>query len=742
MIRYPIAAIGAATLGAAALLSPVAAQDAPAAPPEDAQPADAQPADARPAEGEAQRLVVEADPLAETYFEPDPTSAAKGEAIPVLELGRRIDTVPRALMRDLGATQIDHVFRTVPNLVLTEEGSFNLRGFGAGRGAMLFDGIHNSPYQVLGAFLVNVERIEVMKGPAGVLFGSGHAGGEINVILEEPLPSDRYEFAAYFSSLGQRRVEVDGTGPLVGEDTLMYRFNVALEDSETFRANGRIDNAFFSGALTWNPHERVETTLQFMAFEDVRTGGRGYGYPILYGDPYFLPRETSINEPTDQRKNSVVWGTLTTTVELTDDWSTQLALFANDFTYSNRYHEGQRNSDNVDDRLINRQWRDQSNPSAMLGYDLRIRGGFEAGPTESRILVGHDLRTFRNPLFPAIRARTANPANAERPDGAAPIDLLAPDYGAAAEETYTLTGDNETTADRINYGVYGTYRLTLLDDIHLMGGVRWDSYAEETRGENFLTGETSETQDDSTALAFQGGAVYEVLDDALSIYATLSTGFREQSWFAQGNPNGPFDPFRFTQYEVGVQGRALDGRVLATATVFRIDRENELGPDPDPAAPPGANVAQGVTRSEGIEVTVQGRPADGWDITAQLGMLDARILESTGDNQDDPIAQVPEITAGLWLGHQLDRIPLRLFGGFSHVGESPTHSDDSNPLATTIPAYTVFDVGGRFDVGGWSAQLNFFNVLDEHYFVHYRAPANSLTPGEPRGLRLILSATF
>lgn len=746
-MRSHLAAMCAASMWAA----PVWAQDVPAVPESPAAPVapaappmapEAPPVAPAGPVAPADTLVVEADPLAESYAVPAPESGGKGQAINVIELERRVDPVPKALMRDLGATSTEDLYRVVPNLVLTESGSFNVRGFGAGRGSMLIDGIHNSPYQVLAPYLVNVERVEVMKGPSGVLHGSGAPGGEINLILEKPLAEDRYEFAAFFSSLGQRRVEVDATGALVGEETLMYRVNLALEDSETFRANGEINNAFGSLGVTWRPHARIATTLQAMAVEDVRSGGRGYGYPILFGDPYFLPRETSINEPSDQRRNAFWWSSLTTVVSLTEAVAAELVLFATDFDYQNRYHEGQRNTENVNDRLLNRQWRDQSVESSNIGYDLRLRGDFELGPTGHQVLVGHDLTSYRNPLFPAIRGRTANPANAERPNGAAPLDLLAPDYGAAAEETYTLTGDNETTADRLNFGVYGTWRLSIIEDLHVMGGARFDSYEETTDTTNFLTGEETPTKDDSSSITGQAGVVYEVLSDALSIYGTWSTGFREQGWFAQGNPNGPFDPFRFTQYEVGVQGQVLDRRVVATASVFRIDRENELVPDPDPSAPEGAQVSQGVTRSEGFEVTVAGRPVDGWDVTAQFGYLDARILESTGDNKDDPIAQVPNITAGLWLGHDLGRLPLRLFGGLSYVGEQPTHSDDSNPLATTMPDYVVVDVGGRFNVGGWSAQLNFFNVLDEEYFTHYRAPAHSLTPGEPRGLRLVLSATF
>ncbi|MCB9552274.1 MAG: TonB-dependent receptor [Myxococcales bacterium] len=763
MIRTRLAAVCAASM----LAAPALAQDAPAAPeatpalpaapaapdvpvaptavpapPAAPSPPPPPPHPAAAPAAPADTLVVQADPLAESYAVAAPESGGKGEAIPVVELERRVDVVPKALMRDLGATTTEDVYRAVPNLVLTESGSFNLRGFGAGRGSMLIDGIHNSPYQVMAPFLVNVERVEVMKGPSGVLHGSGAPGGEINLVLEKPQAEDRYEFAAFFSSLGQRRVEVDATGALVGEDTLMYRVNLALEDSDTFRANTGINNALGTLGLTWKPHERVETTLQAMAVEDVRTGGRGYGYPILYGDPYFLPRETSINEPTDMRRNAFWWASLTTVVDLADALEAQLVLYATDFDYQSRYHEGQRNSENVNDRILNRQWRDQAVESDNMGYDLRLRSAFDLGPTHHDVLVGHDLTAYTNPLFPAIRNRISNPANADRPNGAAPIDLLAPDYGAAAEEAYTLTGDSNTTAERLNFGVYGTWRVSLFEDLHVMGGVRYDTYEETTDGINYLNGEETSTEDESASITGQAGLVYEVLSDTLSVYATWSTGFREQSWFSLTNPNGPFEPFFYTQYEAGVQGQLLDNRLIATASAFRIDRENELVPDPDPAAPQGAQVSQGVTRSEGIEVTIAGRPFDGWDITAQLGLLDARILQSTGDNKDDPIAQVPNITAGLWLGHDLGRLPLRLFGGFTYVGEQPTHSDDSNPLATTMPDYVVFDVGGRFNVGGWSAQLNFFNVLDEEYFTHYRAPAHSLTPGEPRGLRLVLSATF
>lgn len=689
---------------------------------------------------DSDELVVEADPLNAPYQVNEPVSAGKA-VVPILESERRVDAVPKALMRDTAATTVEELYRFIPNLVLTESGSANLRGFGSGRGAMLIDNLGNSPYQVLTPFLVNVERVEVMKGPSGVLHGSGHAGGNINLILETPQAEFAHSFVAYFDSLGQRRVEVDTTGPVI-DDTLLYRVNLALEDSETFRANGKINNAFGSLGITWKPTQAFETTFQGMAAEDVRTGGRGYGYPIFDGKLDFFDRSMSINEASDQRRNAFLWATLTSTLHLGSDWDLQLAAFANDFDYSNRYHEGRRSAADVGARIMNRQWRDQFVKSAMIGYDLRFMGGFDLGSTHHDVFIGHDVRAFTNPLFPAIRARIANPRSPDQPQGAAPIDLLAPVYTGAAEESYTLTGDNETTADRLNLGAYATWRGTFFDDLHTMAGARFDTYEEQTYSTDFLTDEQTDTDDDSQSISWQAGLVYALMSDAVSVYATYSGGYREQSWFAQGNPNGPFDPFVFNQLEVGAQAEVLDKKLIATLAVFRIDSENELTPDPDPNAPTGARVAEGVTRSQGVEATLVGRPFPRWDITAQFGLTDAYTLESNLDNEGDPLAQVAQFTGGAWIGHRLGRLPLRLFGGMSFVGDRPTHSDDTNPLASTMPAYAIFDVGGRFTQGGWSAQLNFNNLLDQTYFTHYRGPAHSVTPGAPRSMRLSISAHF
>lgn len=686
-------------------------------------------------------VVVEADPLANSYTETDPITSERAPTS-IIEAGRRTDVVTKPVMRDLAAVDTEEIFRIVPNLTVGESGSFNLRGFGSGRGAIYFNGVRNSPYNHIPPFLVNVERVEVLKGPAGVMYGTGEPGGFINMVLEKPQADGRHEFMAYFGSHGKQRVEIDSTDAITEDGKLLYRLNVAFEDSETFRANGEMNNSMATLALTWKPLPALKFELQSMAIEDERNGGRGYGYPVLHDDLYFLPRETSINEPTDIRRNQIFWAALDTTVTFSDAWQAVLTTYASNSTYANRYHEGRRGSEDLNERLLQRQWRDQSVETSTLGYDLRLIGEFDAGPTHHRVLVGHDLHVLKNPEFPAIRARISNPASDALPNGAAPIDLLAPDYGAAAEETYTLTADNETTADRLNYSGYGSWRGTFFDDLHTMVGLRYDLYDETTDTTNYLTNETSGTSDDSTALTFQGGLVYELLSDQLSIFATYAGGFKEQSWFSRNNPNGPFDPFEFDQYEAGVQAHFLRKRLVATVTGFRIDRRNELTADPDPAAPSGAQVSEGSTRSEGLEVTLAGRPLPRWDVTGQFGYNHAYVLESNFDNEGDPAAGSPRLTGGLWVGHDLANIPLRLFGGFVSVGERPSHSDKSNPLYIDLPGYTVLDVGGRFNVGGWSAQVNFNNILDKEYFTAYRPPAHSVAPGTPRSLRVTLSATF
>lgn len=673
-------------------------------------------------------------------------TANKGE-IPYLENTRRVDVVTRDTWNDLGASNATDLWHLVPNAVAGERGVVTVRGFELGQGpqagGQLFDGVRSSVYNLIPANLYNVERMEVIKGPAGVMYGQGQPGGMVNYVLEKPERTQRVSVGLNGDSYGERIGTIDATGTLAktGAGDVLYRLNLSLEDSETFRRFETFRNISVAPALTWLPTETTTITLLTEFIDDERTGGRGYGIPIIQGDFYALPRDYTISNPDDRRHVRGMDAQLQIGQTFSEELRLDATLFGARSDYENFYHEGQRNAteDGAANPSYRRQFREQYSDTRTLGYDVHVTWE-QRTPLSHRLLVGSDLTRIRDPQFPAITGYTTNPYDAAtNPDGALPVDLDDP-YGIPAGTSgYGVDSASDAHATVLNYGFYGDYRIGWQDRIFVDVGVRYDDFHEETDTTNLLTSAVTTTDQQDDDLSFNAGLVWRFVEQASLSYG-YSEGFRPQGWTSVNNANGPFPPLEWGQHEIGLQAETPDKMLAAGVCVFRIEREHDLVPDPNIN---GASIDVGTTRSEGIEFTVRGVFPTGTSILGVYGYTDAYVHDTTQANlQDKNLGGVPKHTGSITLGQNLPNLPVRLTAGWRYVGTRPSHTDTANALYLELPMYQIIDVGIQYMQPMWSVRLGIANVLDEDGITVYRPPAHAANHTDPRTYSLSMSAWF
>jgi len=698
------------------------------------------------------RVLVEGEVDTTTPHAPSSVTGSKAP-VPFLQNPRHVDTIDQQAIRDQGATEAPELWRYVPNAIVGERGVVRIRGFAIGQsaasGGQLFDGVRSSVYNLIGTNLYNVERVEVLKGPAGVMYGQGQPGGLVNYVLKKPREEQFDELRLNWDSWGQQRLAIDSTGPLTEAKDWLYRVNVSTEESETFRQKETQSSLYVAPALTWRPSGDLRVSLLLEAFKDRRTGGRGYGTPVIQGDVFAMPRDYSISDVDDYREVTGMDAQLQIEANVADGATLTTTLFGGRSYYENMYHEGQRSAaeDAAGDLSYRRQFRNQRSDTRQWGYDMHLlweRQGRELG---HRVLIGTDYTGIRDPQFPAIDAYITNPTTASNTDGANPVDLGAPYAGQASRAGYGVDSSQVTTGERSNFGVYGDYRLAIRESLFASVGGRYDAFEEDTTTNNRITDSVSSTSDDHDRLSISASLLWQFSETASTYYA-FNQGFRAQGWTTVNNANGPFDPLTWDQHEIGASYENEQRTFGANLALFQITRNHELVPDTSVGAPSGASVDVGKTRSEGVEATINGRLSDDTTVTAVYGYNDAYVYQTSRLNRDGTaslkgarLASVPHNTASLTVAHQL-RPDLRLWASGRFVGSQKARLDGTDPLNVKLPQYYTIDVGATYVRDDWEVRVGIDNLLDEDYVTLYRSPGHAVNRGEPRTLSVMFTARF
>jgi iron complex outermembrane recepter protein len=656
------------------------------------------------AEGdEEQEIVVTGEQ--EGYSVPDASTATKTDT-PLRDIPANIRVIPQQVIEDQGVVRIEEAVRNVSGVNYSEDFGaqgveFNARGFTVNQ---FKNGLEEGFATRSIPETANIERIEVLKGPASVLFGQAQPGGLINLVTKRPLPDPFYKVEFTAGSYDFYRPTLDFSGPLNSDKTLAYRLNVAYENAESFRDRVETERFFIAPVLTWQIGSNTTLTLEGEYFHDKRPIDRGL---IAVGDePADIPLTRFLGDPRRRFEVEEHRAYLYLDHRFNQSLSLRNALR---FTRTKKIYRSLESSGGLEfgEQLLplfgsfGREFYE----TYTLQTDLI--GKFNTGTVAHTVLLGLELVRQTGIYFDNQDAQDA-----------AIVDIFNPSYDFPPIDFQDQPGsDGNTRANTI--GVYLQDQITLLDNLKLVLGGRFDSYDSEDR----YSDSSSNTSSEASEFSPRAGIVYQP-SETVSLYANYSRAFVPQSGRITGG--GAAKPERGTQYEVGVKADFLDNRLSSTLAAYEITKSNVLTEDP---SDPDFSIQVGEQRSRGIEFDVAGEIVPGWNVIASYAYTDAEITEDNTYAVGNRLDNVPFNTASLWTTYRIQKGSLEGLGfgaGIFYVDSRQGDLDNS----FEVPSYTRVDAAIYYEKDNFKAALNFKNLLDVEYFVGVQNRRN-VPPGAP-----------
>lgn len=601
---------------------------------------------------------------------------------------------------------------------------FAVRGFGSSSVTILYDGtksLINTGSMTYPYDTWNVERIEVLNGPASVLYGGGAIGAAINVIPRRPSETAQHTVRLVTGSFNTQRIGLDSTGPL--SDRLQYRFDASHNESDGYVDYGDSDGTVLSGALRFEATDTLDFTLSVDYAE--RNQWAYIGTPLINGVVREELRETNYISgdsriPFDDRRI-----TLETSWQVTDEIQLKNTAYFLDGDRLWRYPS----------QFI---YRPATNDILRRGFGTFLQHQNQAGDL-SALMWNHPLFGLEHTLSVGFDiARLRNERLVDNYAGTDIINLYNTDPGIFPVGAVTKNYQQSRAEQR---SFFAEDRLVVLPNFSLITGIRADHV--ETDRENLVDFTTvSKTY---SPVSWRVGGVYEIAPQ-FNLYGQHSTAV---------DPVGnlccisaaqlAFDMSDGKQTEFGMKQVAWDGKLEWTLAAYRIVKNKLLTPDPTNIA---LSIQVGQQSARGVEASVAVTPAPAWRIEANYTTLNAEyddfveIVAGTriSRNGNRPV-NIPERLANVWA--TWDFLPQwQMQVGVEYHGDIYANTDNSQ----RVPSYTVFDAGLRWTPNtSVTVDLRATNLSDRLYAYTSSGDGNNRglwVLGAPRAYELALTTKF
>ncbi|MBR1133549.1 TonB-dependent siderophore receptor [Bradyrhizobium iriomotense] len=660
-----------------------------------------------------------------------PSSTTLRSGASPLDTSQSVNIVPEQVLKDQLPRNIDDALINISGITQTNtlagtQDAVIRRGFGDNRdGSIMRNGMPLVQGRSLNAA---VESVEVLKGPASLLYGIMDPGGIVNTISKRPELYQHGSVTLLGSTYANNRSGADGaldiTGP-IGDGGLAYRFIGYGVSEDYWRNFGRHREMLVAPSLAWYGQDTT-VQLNYEHREFIYPFDRGTAF--INGAPLAIPATRRLDEPYNN-----MWGRsdlIQASVEhrLNQDWKVTAAYSYNTETFSANQLRitGVNAKTGVETRSNDGTQGSLSNSSYGTSY---ISGGFWLGNMRNEVLFGGDgqYRTiYRDNL---IRQTTPS------------FNIYNPVYGLIGPGTTVSNSDSAQTDKLGQWSLFFQDTLHLTERFALVGGVRYMDYDQIAgRGKPFVTNSNVSAD----AVLPLGGAIFK-LTDQISLYASYSQSLKPNSTIAPLSNGGGvvlgsnIAPEEGTQYETGLKFD-LDKRLSGTVAVYDIEKQNVLVSQLNTATGLNVYTAAGKVRSRGLEIDVTGRLTDNWSMIGSYGYTDARVTEDP-TYSGKRLQNAAMNTASLYLVYDFGTaLPgqLRVGGGARYVGDRP--GDALNTFM--LPSYVVADMFATYETKYQALpviyQLNVKNLFDT---VYYTSAQNNLGVAIGDARRVSLSAT-
>lgn len=631
------------------------------------------------------------------------------------ETPQAISVVTRDQMDAQGVNTVAEALRYTPGIMPDPNGYdirydwLNIRGFNS-YGTMWLDGLvlpgDPSNYATPSVNPYALERIDVIKGPASVLYGRAVPGGLVNQISKRPQETAANEIGIQTSSHGGVQGTLDMTGPLTEDGDWLYRMVALGKNMGSQVDREREKQLMLAPSLTWAPTDQTTFTL--------------YGYyqkdrPIF--SPRFYPAVgTLLENPFGQIPRDIYFGDPNAEVfkrdfytlgyefehEFNETWTVRqnlryaksdqymfLALINPVFAYQPDGHTLDRAS------AVSDEW------VSSFNVDTQVEARFGTGALDHTLLLGLDyLRATSSTAF----------GNGM---GVPPFDLLNPQYGTAPIAVPAVTRSGLQEQQQV--GLYVQDQIRYENWIGTFG-MRYDFSDVDTTDRMKSPAVVFSNEDQK--LTWRAGLTY-LFDNGLAPYASYSTLYLP-TMGRDVNLN-PFKAQTAEQYEIGIKFEPTDGRGMIALSLFDMTLENALTPDTNPLF----NVQTGEQRVRGLEI--EGK----YELTPELSLLasyaysDSEVVKSNRAVEvGREMLRLPAHQGNVWLSYQPDLIEgLTLSAG---VRATSSYQTDSTYLRQLrIPGRALVDIGAEYDFSainkefaGTKLRVNVTNLFDKEYVSH------------------------
>lgn len=591
------------------------------------------------------------------------------------ETPQAVTVVPKDVVDDIGATRLQDALdyaggigraNNFGGLGLT---TFTARGFTSGEfysnGFSLNRGYPSAPDAA------TLERLEVLRGPAALLYGRGDPGGTFNAVSKQPLAAPALTLGSQFSDQGLQRGTLDAGGPLDANGALSYRLNVIAEGGTTFRDDVSVERYGVAPVLGWQLNDSTRIVLEGDFNRNSSPLDRGLTrYAGQNGQS--ATRDTNIWEKgtTNNIHNDDDRVQLRFEHQLNEDWSLAGGVQWLQGTLEGNAVEA--NGLQADGRTLGRNFNYRKLEWTDRDTQLNLTGHFNTAGLEHTLLTGVEVDDYD---YRSIIQRSAAGA------AAYPIDIYNPVLGQPRPAlTRTTTHDKENLK---TYAVFVQDQVALTERLKAQLGARLERFEDDYT--NLLPG-TQPWSAAENAVTPRFGLIYD-LTDTLAVYANTARSFKPNTG-AGADGNG-FAPEKGKSYELGLKWEALDRQLNVDAAVYHIEKRNVLTVDP---ANTTFSVAAGEVRSQGLDLNVAGNITPEWRMIGGYSFVDAQVTKDNTLKNGTRLANVPRNSFSLLNVYEFQQGTLNGLGlgvGLKSIGERAGQTANTT---FTMDDYSVVDL--------------------------------------------------
>ncbi len=534
-----------------------------------------------------------------------------------------------------------------------------------------------------------LERIDVVRGPASVMYGQGNPGGIINQVSKRPQFESFGEVGTQIGSYDNYGAFFDFGGVVPNHDEFAYRLTGLAKTAGAQTDNLDNDRYFIAPALTWKPDEDTSLTILTSVQHDNPSSPSGLppGY-VLGASAFKLPRDFYVgDESFDESSRTLTNLGYEFEHRFDETWTFRQNLRYTNFDWNYQALGMASAGLGVDGRTLARTATFQDERLNTFNVDNNLTAEFSTAAVDHKVLFGLDYRYFDNNV--RTRFFNATPLDVLDPIYGGPIDLLAP------------TLDTRVTSNLSQVGIYIQDELAY-ENWRATLGLRQDWASTRGSSTSGLTGVSRSLDQDDHKLTGRAGLSY-LFDGGIAPYVSYATSFDP----IVSSAGTDFKPSEGEQWEAGIKYQPEGWNGFFSAAVYDLKQTNVL------RTVAGVSEQIGEVHVRGLELEGVVSLTEGLDLRAAYTYTDAKIGE--GNDNGKRVENVPRNAASLWVNYTFQEDTalegLGVGGGVRYVGQRYGNSANTFDL----DGVTLFDAALTYRKENWKGSLNFQNIGDEKY---------------------------